>query len=133
MQKKILLVATFVTEDYLDRFLYKIYKNFGVNKKTVFIFETEDGLLLTYKIYLNIGERINIRKELPKTVQIHKRGTTFFTINALNKLIERDFNLDGGNVNYKKYDIDWEKYQNKIILLKDNQLEILDLNRRFPE
>jgi hypothetical protein len=132
MQKKILLVATFVSEDYLDRFLYKIYKNFGVNKKSVFVFETEDGLLLTYKIYLNIGERINIRKELPKTVQIHKRGMTFFTINALNKLIERDFGLDGGNVNYKKYEIDWEKYENKIILLKGDTLEILDLKRRFP-
>ncbi|MHA2055612.1 MAG: hypothetical protein ACW99F_18700 [Candidatus Hodarchaeales archaeon] len=131
MQKKILLVATFVSEDYLTRFLYKIYKNFGVNKKTVFLFETEDGLLLTYKIYLNIGERVNIRKELPKTVQIHKRGMTFFTINALNRLIERDFNLDGGNVDYKKYDIDWEKYENKIILLKDDELEILDLRRKF--
>jgi len=133
MQKKILLVATFVNEDYLDKFLYKIYKNFGVNKKTVFIFETGDGLLLTYKLYLNIGERINIRKELPKTVQIHKRGTTFFTINALNKLIERDFNLEEGNVNYKKYDIDWKSYENKIILLKNDVLEILDLNRRFTD
>lgn len=131
MQKKILLVATFVTEDYLDKFLYRIYRNFGVNKKNVFIFETEEGLLLTYKLYLNIGERINIRKELPKTVQIHKRGTTFFTINALNKLIERDFNLVGGNVDYKKYDIDWSEYKDTIILLKDNELEILSLNRRF--
>ncbi len=132
MQKKIILVATFVRPDYLDRFLYKIYKKFGINKKTVFVFETEDdSLLLTYKIFLNLGERINIRKELPRTVQIHKRGVTFFTINALNRLIERDFNLTSGNVNHKEYEIDWEKYKNKIILLKDDELEILSLTKKF--
>lgn len=133
MQKRTILVVTFLSEDNLDKFLYKIYKKYGVNKKTVFVFETEDGLLLTYKIYLNIGDRINIRKELPKTVQIHKRKMTFFTINALNKLIERDFNLDSGNVNYKEYEVDWETYQNKIILLRNNELEILDLKRIFMD
>ena len=73
MQKKVILVATFISPDYLEKFLYKIYKRFGVNKKTVFVFETEEeNLLLTYKLYMNLGERINIKKELPKTIQIRK-------------------------------------------------------------
>lgn len=131
MQKKIILLASFVDEEYLDKFLYKIYKNFGVNKKTVFVFKTEQGYVLTYRLFLQLGERINIRKELPRTVQIHKKGKTFFTINALNKLIERDHNIQGGNINYKQYDVDWEKYSDKIILLKEDNLEILDLNRIF--
>jgi hypothetical protein len=131
MQKKIILVATFVEHDYLDKFLYKIYKRFGVNKKSVFLFETGDQLLLTYRIFLNLGEKINIRKELPKTVQIHKRGTTFFTINALNNLIKRDFNLSDDNINFQSYQIDWDKYQNTIVLLKNNELEILELERKF--
>jgi hypothetical protein len=132
MQKKIILVATFIETEHLSDFLYKIYKNYGVNKKTVFAFDTGLGnTLLTYRIFLNLGEKINIRKELPKTVQIHKRGTTFFTINALNRLIERDFDLDGLNINYKSYDIDWSKYKNTIILLKNDVLEILDLERIF--
>lgn len=134
MQKKVILVATFIKPSHLSDFLYKIYKQFDVNKKTVFIFDVgDDELLLTYRLFIEPGERINIRKELPKTVQIHKRGTTFFTINALNKLIERDFNLIGGNVDYKKYDIDWEKYENNIILLKEDELEILSLTKRFTE
>lgn len=131
MQKKIVLVATFVEHDYLDKFLYKIYKRFGVNKKSVFLFETGDQLLLTYRIFLNLGEKINIRKELPKTVQIHKRGTTFFTINALNNLIKRDFNLSDDNINFQSYQIEWEEYQNTIILLKNDELEILKLERKF--
>jgi hypothetical protein len=135
MQKKILLVATFVNDDYLDKFLYKIYKRFNVNKKNVFVFETESGeLLLTYRIYLDLGERINIRRELPKTVQIHKKGTTFFTINALNRLIERDHNLeDVGNVEHKNYEIDWGNYKDCLILLKDNELDILSLTKKILE
>jgi hypothetical protein len=80
---------------------------------------------------MNLGERINIKKELPKTIQIHKRGGTFFTINALNKLIERDHGLDNGNVDYKNYEVDWENYQDSIILLKNESLEILGLKRKF--
>lgn len=134
MQKKIILVATFVNPSYLDKFLYKIYKNFGVKKNTVFIFETDtEDLLLTYKIFLDFDKKIDIKKELPKTVQIHKKGATFFTINALNKLIEKDFNVQSGNVNHSEYNLDWSKYENTIILLKNNELDILPLKRKIVE
>jgi len=134
MQKKILLLATFVSPDYLDKFLFKINKKFNVNKKNVFVFETEeDNLLLTYKLTLDIDQKINIKEELHKTVQIHKKGTTFFTINALNKLIEKEFNINFGNVNYTDYNLDWDKYKDSIILLKNNELDILRLKKKIIE
>lgn len=134
MQKKILLLATFVRPEYLDTFLIKLYKKFNVNKKSVFIFETESGeLLLTYKLYLDFDQKINIKEELFKTVQVHKKGETFFTINALNRLIEREFDLIGGNINHSEYNLDWGKYKNSIILLKNNELDILTLNRKIIE
>jgi hypothetical protein len=134
MQKKVILLATFTDSEYLDKFLFKLYKNFGINKKSVFLFETEDGsLLLTYKVFLDFDQKLDIRKELPKTIQVHKKGTTFFTINSLNILIIRDFNLDSGNVDYSKYNVDWSKYENTIISLKNNNLEILRLNKKNIE
>jgi hypothetical protein len=134
MQKKILLLATFVNPDYLDKFLYRIYKKFNVNKKNVFVFETETGdLLLTYKLTLDFDKKINIKEELYKTVQIHKKGTTFFTINALNKLIEKDFNVESGNINHSDYNLEWNKYENTIILLKNDELDILNLKKKILE
>jgi len=134
MQKKTILLATFLTKDYLDKFLYKIYKKFGVKKKSVFLFETESGdLILTYRLFLEIGQKINIRQELPKTVQVHKKGTTFFTINSLNKLIEKEFNLLEGNIDHSQYEIDWSRFEDCMISLKDNQLEILKLNKKIIE
>jgi hypothetical protein len=134
MQKKVILLATFVNPIYLDKFLYKIYKNFGVKKKSVFYFETgTEDLLLTYRIFLDLEQKIDIRKELPKTVQIHKKGETFFTINALNKLIEKEFNVESGNVNYTDYNLDWDKFKDSIILIKNNELDILKLNKKIVE
>ncbi len=131
MQQKILLLATFLKADYLDNFLNKIKRRFNIKKENIFFFKLEnDDLLLTYKLHLDIDNKIDIKKELPKTIQIHKKNDTIFTINALNKLIELESGL-GGNVNYKEYKIDWEKYKNKIILLKGDNLEINDIERIF--
>lgn len=86
--------------------------------------------LLTYKLLVEVDRRIDIKNELPKTIQIHKKGDTIFTINALNKLIEVESGL-AGNVNHKEYQIDWSKFKNKIILLKGEVLEITNIERIF--
>tara|TARA_R100001510_G_C7654476_1_gene213146 strand:+ start:1372 stop:1776 length:405 start_codon:yes stop_codon:yes gene_type:complete len=134
MQKKIILLTTFVNPSYLENFLNMLEKRHSIKRESVFIFETSgEDLILTFKIYLNIGERIDIRKEFRRTLQIHKKGKTFFTINALNRLIEIDFNLTPGNIDYKSHEVDWSKYSDKMILLKNNELEILDIKRKIIE
>lgn len=131
MQQKILLLASFLKADNLDNFLNKIKKKFGVKKENVFFFKTEnDDFILTYKIHIDIDNKVDIKKELHKTIQVHKKGDTIFTINALNKLIERESGL-GGNINYKEYKINWDDYKNKIILLKGDNLEITNIERIF--
>tara|TARA_R110000751_G_scaffold186262_1_gene292702 strand:+ start:658 stop:1062 length:405 start_codon:yes stop_codon:yes gene_type:complete len=134
MQKKTILVATFIKLEHLDDFLGKLKDKLGINEKSVFIFETENNdLVLTYRIFLSMGEKIDLRKEFNKTIQIHKKGNTFFTINSLNKLIERDFNLTSGNVDYSNYEVEWEKYENTIITLRNNNLEILPIKKKIIE
>ena len=71
----------------------------------------------------------NIKTKLKNTIQIHKKSNSFYTINALNKLIQRDFNLVDGNIEYKSYSIDWDKYQDKLFLLKEGELLIQDIKK----
>ena len=131
MQHKILLLASFVNKEYLNEFLTDLEYH-GVDKETVFIFNLSDkDFLLTYKIKVSIGVRFDIRKELRKTIQIHKKRKTFFTINALNRLIEVENGLSRGNINYKDYQVDWDKFSDKLVLLKNNELDISHLERVF--
>jgi hypothetical protein len=134
MQQKILLLATFVKADFLERFLQKLRKRFSIKKEHIFFFKLDNGdFLLTYRLFIDIDNKVDIKKELPKTIQVHKKNDTVFTINALNRLIEKESGLVG-NINHKDYKIDWEQYKNKIILLKDDELEILNIERYFfPE
>jgi hypothetical protein len=132
MQKKVILLATFINNEHLDNFLYKIYKTFGVKKQSVFLFETNDNqLILTYRLFLEFDQKLDIKKELTNTVQIHKKGTTFFTINSLNKLVEKEYNISKGNTDYSQYEIEWSKYENTMISLKNDVLEILPLNKKI--
>jgi hypothetical protein len=132
MQHKILLLASFVDKNDIHKFLFNLKENHNVEPDKVFIFELSDkDYLLTYKIKVDVGNRFNIKKELPKTIQIHKKQKTFFTINALNRLIERDCDLESGNVNHKKFNVDWSNYEDTIILLKKDNLEITNISRVF--
>jgi hypothetical protein len=130
-QQKTLLLASFINENEIPLFLERIQKNFKVKKENVFFFKMLNGeTFLTYKIYIDIERRINFKKELPKTIQIHKKLNTFFTINALNKLIEEKSGL-AGNLEHKEYKINWQEFDNKIILIKNENLEILPIERFF--
>jgi hypothetical protein len=129
MQQKVLLLASFLREEQIDTFLKKLDDKFDIKKENIFFFKQGDEFILTYRLYLSYGDRIDIKKDLNKTVQIHKKGDTIFTINALNKLIEQESGTM--NINHKDYKINWDLYKNKIILLKDNKLDISSIERIF--
>jgi hypothetical protein len=133
MTKKI-LIATFINKKEKNEFLSYLLEEFEVPHNQVFIFNNltdEDQFVLTFHIKLEIGERLEIRKFFKSAIIVHKKKTTFYTINALNKLIELEYELDKGNIDYKKYKINWNNYKNKIILTSNNNLVLIDLKRVF--
>ena len=132
MQYKTLLLASFVDKTQVPQFLINLKEKYNIERTNVFIYElTHNSCLLTFKLKVDVGSRFEIKKELPKTIQIHKKQSTFFTINALNKLIERDSGLMAGNINHKEYKVDWSNYEDKLILLRGDMLDISDIKRVF--
>lgn len=132
MQHKTLLLATFINKHKHNGFIDEINRKYGIDEKQVFIYEFNPTThLLTYKLVFNIEDRFDIKRELPRTIHIHKKQNTFFTINALNRLITEKSGLNVGNIDFKDYKIDWVEYSNKIILLNNDQLEITPIKRIF--
>ena len=132
--RKSSLVGSFVEKSSLRKIIKLLKKDFNVEESKIFIHQLDDNeenYLLTYKISLNYEERKLFRKRVRNTFPLHKKGTSFFTINGLNKLIEKIYKLTSGNINYKGYDIPWKEYENNFIMIKEKELYIRTINRVF--
>lgn len=132
---KTLLLATFIFPERVEWFLKYLENKFDISKEKVFIFKNlddESKVIITFKLILKNGVKINLKKYFPSAIPIHKKGTAIYTINALNKLIELENNLETGNIDYKQYEINWDNYQDKLILSNNNDLTIYNIERIFP-
>lgn len=132
--KKTLLLASFTPINLLDNFLEKLKSKFNIDKKDVFCYENlEDNTkyIVTFKLNLPNNEKINFNEISVNTISIHKKEDTFYTINALNKLIDNITVENIGNVDHKAIKIDWTLYRNQFILTKNNELRFLKLKRVF--
>ena len=133
MTKKILL-ATFIFPERLEWFLSYLKNKFNIDKKNVFCFKNlddESKYIITFKLTLNDGKKLDLKKLFPSALTIHKKGSTIYTINALNKLIESTNIESIGNIDYKSIKINWGEYENKFILTNNNNLTFLNITRIF--
>lgn len=132
---KTLLLASFVKKDNVDWFKNHLKRNFNISSEKLFYFdivEDDKKIIITFKIEVQIGERLDIKKHFKNTIPIHKKGPTLYTINALNKLIEKECNLeDAGNIDHKNHKIMWSQYEDIFILNNANELVLMPIKRAF--
>lgn len=131
---KTLLLASFVLKTNLDWFVNHLKKNFNIPADKLFFFNIDNDttkVIITFKIVIDAGERLDIKKHFKNTIPIHKKGTSLYTINALNKLIETESGGEVGNINHKNHKIDWEKYQDIFILKNGENLVLMPIKRAF--
>jgi len=127
MNKKQQLLCTFtpgmsltLTIDYVKTY-YDIYNN------KIFLYregqpeQRTNTLLLIYNVNSNLRED-SLAKN---TISVHrkKHTNTFYTINALNLLIER---VNNGVLD-KSFEIDWSNYTNRLMVVNDSRLKIVDI------
>lgn len=128
---KVVLLASFIFKDRLDWFLNYLSESFSIPKKNIFVYDINDEYkyMVTYKFIVESDEKINFKEILPNVTIIHKKGNAIYSINALNKLIEINNNDNLGNINYKSVKINWGEYQNKLLLIRNNNLTIAPIIR----
>lgn len=132
--EKTILLASFIFPERLEWFLGYLETKFKIEREKVFGYKNlvdESKVIVTFKFTLHNTKRVNLKDLFPNAIPIHKKGTTLYTINSLNKLIETITGLDKGNTDYKSVKINWEEYKNKIILLNDKELSISEIERLF--
>lgn len=131
---KTILLASFIFPERIDWFLSYLEAKFDISKNKVFCYKNLDDeakVILTFKITIQETNPLNLKNLFPSAVPIHKKGDALYTINALNKLIEEKHPDSLGNINYKDIKIDWSNYQNKLILINDDDLIFFNIERVF--
>jgi len=130
MSKKTLM-ASFVEREKLEGLLNKLNENFGIPKDKIFIYEkiNDNTIIITFKLKNNHNS--HYKYLLPNTISIHKKGSTYYTINALNNIIRLNNKDKIGNINYKSVKVNWGDYENQFLITKKGKLFIYDLKRIF--
>ena len=130
MNGKNTLVATFVKKDEVLSFIEKTRKslNIGIDKIYVYTIGDNDG---EYLATVSISHDIKPFQVFDKPIVVHTKNGSIFSINALNTLIDEKMREDGvsGLKDNKDYEINWDEYKSKLIMLNKGALRITDIEK----
>lgn len=121
-----IIIGTFVKKNKILSFLETLKHGFKVNLDKVFIYSIDTNkyeYLVTFKTY----NKERFIKNLSNATVMHVKNGCLFSINALNKLIEKE-NSDSDKPN-NEYLIDWDKYKDKLIIQTNGELSLSNLSK----
>lgn len=121
-----IIIGTFVKKNKILSFLENLKHEFRLNLEKVFVYEIDTNkyeYLVTFKTF----DKDKFIKNLPNATVMHVKNGCLFSINALNRLIERE-NSDSEKPN-NEFIIDWEKYKDKLIIITNGELSLSNLHK----
>lgn len=121
-----IIIGTFVKKNKILSFLETLKHGFKVNLDKVFVYSIDTNkyeYLVTFKTY----DKERFIKNLNNATVMHVKNGCLFSINALNKLIEKE-NSDSDKPN-NEYLIDWDKYKDKLIIQTNGELSLSNLSK----
>ena len=121
-----IIIGTFVKKNKILSFLETLKHGFKINLDKVFVYSIDTNkyeYLVTFKTY----DKERFIKNLSNATVMHVKNGCLFSINALNKLIEKE-NSDSDKPN-NEYLIDWDKYKDKLIIQTNGELSLSNLSK----
>jgi hypothetical protein len=121
-----IIIGTFVKKNRILSFLETLKYGFNVNLSKVFVYSIDTNkyeYLVTFKTY----NKEKFIKNLNNATVMHVKNNCLFSINALNKLIEKE-KLNSEKPNNECL-IDWDKYKDKLIIQTNGELSISNIDK----
>lgn len=119
------IIGTFVKKNKILSFLETLRAGYGVKLDKVFVYDIDTNqseYLVTFKTF----DKDKFIKKINNATVMHVKNGCLFSINALNRLIEKE---KGEEVPNNEYLVDWEKYKDKLIILTGGELSISKLSK----
>jgi hypothetical protein len=127
MSKKGIIIGIFIRKSKILSFLEELRNKFYVKIDGAFVYNIESNeneYLVTFKTF---NKDIFI-KNLQGSSVMHVKNNCIFSINALNKLIESE-KLGSEEKSNNEIEVDWDKYKDKLIILTNGVLNIVNLSK----
>ena len=124
MTERGIIIGTFVRKNKILSFVETLKNDFNIKLDKVFIYSIDTNpreYLVTFKTF----DKEKFIKNLSNATVMHVKNGCLFSINALNKLIERD--NEGSDKPNNEYIVDWDKYKDKLIIITNGELSISNL------
>lgn len=117
------LVCTFVRKYEIENAINEIKSSFQLLNNKIFLLKSagiQNESILSYNVQLDGKQQF-----LKSSIMVHrkKETNTIYTINALNELIIK---INNGVLD-KQYPIEWDRYQNTMLLKRQEGLKILNI------
>lgn len=124
MTERGIIIGTFVRKNKILSFVETLKNDFNIKLDKVFIYSIDTNpreYLVTFKTF----DKEKFIKNLSNATVMHVKNGCLFSINALNKLIERD--NEGSEKPNNEYIVDWNKYKDKLVIITNGELSISNL------
>ena len=126
MTERGIIIGTFVRKNKILSFVETLKNDFNIKLDKVFIYSIDTNpreYLVTFKTF----DKEKFIKNLSNATVMHVKNGCLFSINALNKLIERD--NEGSDKPNNEYIVDWDKYKDKLVIITNGELSISNLTK----
>ena len=126
MSTKGIIIATFVRKNKILSFLERLRNEFKIGLSRVFVYKVDTNTseyLVTFKAF----DRNEYIGKIENATVMHVKNGSLFSINALNKLIDREKDDDEKPNN--EFVLDWSKYRDKLIIQVSGELRISNLKK----
>ena len=120
-----IIIGTFVKKNRILSFLEMLRSEYKIKLDKVFIYFIDTNqveYLVTFKTF----DKDKFIKKINNATVMHVKNGCLFSINALNKLIEKEKEDDKPN---NEYLIDWDSYKDKLIILTNGELSVSNLTK----
>ena len=124
MTERGIIIGTFVKKNRILSFIETLKNEFGIKLDKLFIYTIDTNkreYLVTFKTF----DKDKFIKNLGNATVMHVKNGCLFSINALNKLIEKD--NEGSDLPNNEFVVDWDKYKDKLIIITNGELSISNL------
>ena len=121
-----IIIGTFVKKNKILSFIESLNNDFNIRFDKIFIYSIDSNkreYLVTFKTF----DKEKFMKNLNNATVLHVKNNCLFSINALNKLIERE--NKGSDSPNNEYIVDWNQYKDKLIIITNGELSISNLSK----